>query len=490
MGVGRGKIKKIESRRVHALLSPNEVVYSPSGTEIIVNPTDSQYRQLRKEFKEENPTLVGEPPTRTTYDIDGNTYLWRSDSNTHYFVENFIDRNFETLTHQNKYFDVKYDEEVVQAHLDRIKNSPKDKLSYSELMEFNNDKWGKYKESLNDNVNLVTRASNIRREVSVFTPTDPESFDDAKNEAQFSTRVRNKVLQPLSVKNGDSVLDIDYDSGLSESEWKKVFENFGGTVGAYLTSSYAFNQLSTKVKGRIRNPKNPPKVNETEKLLLDKLEVLGGALSQRTVQKAFINMGNNASPFSDNNEAYGKVFWDLKYSPTEQINRPVRARMINTLGTLNTLVEIFQKSFPKFSPLKSVVFEEYVATEQGALAFYEELAKEITITTRVLNPSFDRENARDGVYTVANAGGFPLMDAVIHEFGHAVHFELLKKTYADPVIERSFGKNRDVFVVDKRSRDRQAEVVNKFYGDVEVLSAVSPYGNSNRAEAFAEAFTL
>lgn len=98
---------ELESARVN---EENEVFYTPQGVEIIKNPTNKQIEQLRADFRKEFPELAkqGEPPTRRTYDIDGNVYYWKSTDGLHYNIEYYIDKKYNTKTEQNKHFDIKY----------------------------------------------------------------------------------------------------------------------------------------------------------------------------------------------------------------------------------------------------------------------------------------------------------------------------------------------------------------------------------------------
>lgn len=100
---------ELKSARVN---EENEVFYTPQGVEIIKNPTNKQIEQLRADFRKEFPELAkqGEPPTRRTYDIDGNVYYWKSTDGLHYNIEHYIDKKYNTRTEQNKNFDIKYDD--------------------------------------------------------------------------------------------------------------------------------------------------------------------------------------------------------------------------------------------------------------------------------------------------------------------------------------------------------------------------------------------
>jgi hypothetical protein len=72
---------------------------------IIVNPTDKDYTFIKERFQDRCPFAPkGEPYSRSTYDKEGNTYLWCSDDSMHYLVEKFINEKFNTLCNQNEYY--------------------------------------------------------------------------------------------------------------------------------------------------------------------------------------------------------------------------------------------------------------------------------------------------------------------------------------------------------------------------------------------------
>lgn len=76
---------------------------TPQGVEVVQNPTDSEYAQMRSEVYRAYPWLreTGEPPLRRTFDEDGNVYYWSSADGIHAFVEPYINREFNTRTSQH-----------------------------------------------------------------------------------------------------------------------------------------------------------------------------------------------------------------------------------------------------------------------------------------------------------------------------------------------------------------------------------------------------
>ena len=61
------------------------VFTTPRGVEVVRNPTDQEYQQMRAEAYQDYPWLwgTGEPVLRHTYDRQGNEYYWRADQAVH-----------------------------------------------------------------------------------------------------------------------------------------------------------------------------------------------------------------------------------------------------------------------------------------------------------------------------------------------------------------------------------------------------------------------
>jgi hypothetical protein len=67
--------------------------------EVIKNPTHVDYRSLSKEFRRDFPHApANEQYLRTSYDTDGNKYIWRADFATHEMIDPHINRKFNTTT--------------------------------------------------------------------------------------------------------------------------------------------------------------------------------------------------------------------------------------------------------------------------------------------------------------------------------------------------------------------------------------------------------
>ena len=86
----------------YSVSEDGRVLTTPTGVEVIQNPTDAEYRQLRDEALQEMPWLrgTGEPMLRHTYDEQGNEYYWRADRALHADVEPYINKQYKTRTSQ------------------------------------------------------------------------------------------------------------------------------------------------------------------------------------------------------------------------------------------------------------------------------------------------------------------------------------------------------------------------------------------------------
>lgn len=85
--------------------SGREVFKTNRGIEVIKNPDDDDYRRFYYEFRGLWPNAIGEPYSRSTYDKEGNSYLWRSWQAIHSEIEREINARYNTKTDQNRYFD-------------------------------------------------------------------------------------------------------------------------------------------------------------------------------------------------------------------------------------------------------------------------------------------------------------------------------------------------------------------------------------------------
>ena len=121
--IGEGLKKKYEQFKegkdidpykgvTYQLKDENEVFYT-NDVEVIKNPTNTQYQQVANEFYKEFPHLrdSGEIAIRTTYDKQGNKYIWNANEGTHSTIESGINKKYNTETNQNMLFDYQIKDE-------------------------------------------------------------------------------------------------------------------------------------------------------------------------------------------------------------------------------------------------------------------------------------------------------------------------------------------------------------------------------------------
>lgn len=83
--------------------SKDRVFYTPFGVEVVQNPTDAEYRQMREDIYNAYPHLrgTGEGILRHTYDEEGNVYYWNAYDGMHSSVEPYINKHYNTRTSQH-----------------------------------------------------------------------------------------------------------------------------------------------------------------------------------------------------------------------------------------------------------------------------------------------------------------------------------------------------------------------------------------------------
>lgn len=104
------QIKRVDNKKPtesadirYSIKIDDDQVYIHRGIEIVKNPTNSQYEQMREDILEERPWLRGtdEPLLRHTYDEDGNVYYWEALKAMHRDIEPVIRKHWNTRVAQN-----------------------------------------------------------------------------------------------------------------------------------------------------------------------------------------------------------------------------------------------------------------------------------------------------------------------------------------------------------------------------------------------------
>ena len=120
----------------------NRVFYTPSGVEVVKNPTDSEYRQMRDEIYNAYPHLrdTGDAVLRRTYDENGNEYWWSAFDAIHTSVEPYINKKYNTRTSQHHKWWEKADKDDYPTRYSVSKDSNGNELSLAVQKRFANSK--------------------------------------------------------------------------------------------------------------------------------------------------------------------------------------------------------------------------------------------------------------------------------------------------------------------------------------------------------------
>ena len=136
------EVERQENRQVrrYSIQDEERVFVTPAGVEVVQNPTDQEYQQMKDEAYQDYPWLrgTGEPMLRLTYDQDGNQYYWRADQAMHAQVEPYINDRYGTRTSQQWQWWTREDADSwpVQYSLDQEAQQPVDADQLPTLEEY------------------------------------------------------------------------------------------------------------------------------------------------------------------------------------------------------------------------------------------------------------------------------------------------------------------------------------------------------------------
>lgn len=222
----------------YSLSGDDRVFYTPRGIEVVQNPSDAEYRQMRAEIYKEYPWLrgTGEAILRHTYDESGNEYYWNAFDGMHMDVEPYINKQYNTRTSQHWQWWTKEDKDDYPTDYSNVRYSLSDtegrELSPAIQKRFANSK------AVDENGNLkVLYHGTYNGEFSVFDKSKGFVEDDygsgfyfSDNEADVSDHYEgggpdyeNKVAR-LAERIADDE-DIDYE----EAEEKAREQLFKGS---------------------------------------------------------------------------------------------------------------------------------------------------------------------------------------------------------------------------------------------------------------------
>lgn len=165
---------------------------------LIVNPNESDYRELSRRFEEQYPNAPkGEAGTRTTKDSKGNKYVWSSSDATHGKVEEAILKIYGVETNQNM--------EVAAPTKESSKNKVTDLSPEEELQLQQSESTLKAEEgfAITPNLYIGNVTARMKKVMGAEFGVDPEKISGF-HEGAFPTK-RTKV--ELSMDEGRSLLN-------------------------------------------------------------------------------------------------------------------------------------------------------------------------------------------------------------------------------------------------------------------------------------------
>ena len=177
----------------YSVSEDGRVLTTPTGVEVIQNPTDSEYRQLRDEALQEMPWLrgTGEPMLRHTYDEQGNAYYWRADQAIHVYVEPYINKQYKTRTSQQwKWWESPYKDEYPASY---------------DLSKFSLDEEARDVDRLD--LNPHNETGNLTEEVRENGIPEPEGYQgESVRNGRDAGRAAGSVQRELVREGGSGVL--------------------------------------------------------------------------------------------------------------------------------------------------------------------------------------------------------------------------------------------------------------------------------------------
>ena len=351
-----------------------------------------------------------------------------------------------------------------------------------------------YADDLLFNPFFLEREKAMKREAESIKG-DYESIVQAHIDSSYNTKLMKKELSDFFADYNDydgdralKVLEV-----FSDSDWRKVYEEIGlhniseveGMLDAVdiLLEKDFFDLTDDKEKYQFLLRDKFMKINVNDKLQGRT------AIRNQDVVDALSNMFEGKSPYTRNPMARGKYQFEVKSSPYTQHLQKLQAQtLIQSFKNADKLKDTFERISPDIKlRVKKFTYQNVsLPSNNGILAFYYPdhdlinvlplaLSSKVVATMGTLSPFRSS-------YTVSRTP----VDIVSHEFGHALHLSL-SEHFTDPMNPqtpktKAFQKkeNWDLFYTPTDGED---------YSSLP-FEAVSLYGNTNKREAFAEAFSM
>ena len=251
---------------------------------------------------------------------------------------------------------------------------------------------------------------------------------------------------------------------LSPDVWFGALAEATGTERPGIST--IMDESENAIKGYMSN-RNPIKYPNLE-IIASKL--LDNGVPVSAIVKGFTNIWGSTAPERSNPPLTDGVtvnVFDDAFSK-KSYGKAVSFYSTKVVKNLNNLINLTKTQYPEIAEevKNGLVMGERTGNNN---AYYNPSAKNITLSLNTLSmPS------RSGFSIPSASGG--AVDVVTHEFGHALHQTLTNAYKRSPAVASAFDKHGKIFQLNQDSPSS--------------LQAVSTYGNMNKAEAFAEAFTL
>ena len=198
----------------------NDIFYTKYNVEVIKNPTDRQYQEIYSESRKLYPELAreGYPFIRYTYDIQGNKYIWKSFDAVHSDVEPEINKRYNTVANQNRYFDYQLKESSPIVDVPGF---------YSNLENVINTKMGK-RAKASDVMNMLTKNGVKPEELEWFEIAKFLEGKDFVYKDELIEHMANKSIEFTTEDMGNEFESYTLDGGNNYRFNAYVYKNNPG----------------------------------------------------------------------------------------------------------------------------------------------------------------------------------------------------------------------------------------------------------------------
>lgn len=210
-----------------------ERVFYVRNTEVVQNPTDQEYSQMREDVLEQEPWLrgSGEPLLRHTYDENGNEYYWAATGGLHSQIEPYINRRFNTRTSQQYEWWTRDDKDDYPVNYERRYSitdlTPEEieaKIKENKELQANNKHLQKLYENAKRQVKLTKEYKADEKAVRKIARSFLKEVNSKYDLDEF-TKTLSQVYETIynSERKGREV-DMEEATGALSAVLEKVFE--------------------------------------------------------------------------------------------------------------------------------------------------------------------------------------------------------------------------------------------------------------------------